>query len=234
MILPGADIGRHAVRQALRHRQALPHSRRHGHRLRPGRGPQALPRQSQGHHPGDAGDARSGREQPKADGRSRLPLAHAPAGLPGSGHRRVRPALGAIACHQGLHRHGGAPGAPSGHPLHGQFRAGAARPDRGLRDQFATGQFRDPLLRLASDPEPDSLPTADRDWLLDMAFRSNHRPCSSRSRTTGACTTCWPASRARTATRSATCPAPTSPISSPGTSWPGPARACAARQPFPN
>jgi alpha-amylase/alpha-mannosidase (GH57 family) len=42
-------------------------------------------------------------------------------------------------------------------------------------NQFATGQWRDPLLRIASDPEPDSLPTADRDWLLDMAFRC-HAP----------------------------------------------------------
>jgi alpha-amylase/alpha-mannosidase (GH57 family) len=42
-------------------------------------------------------------------------------------------------------------------------------------DQFATGQWRDPVLRIASSPEPHNLPTADRDWLLDMAFRC-HAP----------------------------------------------------------
>ena len=41
--------------------------------------------------------------------------------------------------------------------------------------QFETGQWRDPLLRIASCPEPDRLSTADRDWLLDMAFRC-HAP----------------------------------------------------------
>ena len=38
-------------------------------------------------------------------------------------------------------------------------------------NQFATGQWRDPLLRIASDPDPNNLPSADREWLLDMAFR---------------------------------------------------------------
>ena len=42
-------------------------------------------------------------------------------------------------------------------------------------NQFATGQWRDPLLRIASDPDPNNLPSADRDWLLDMAFRC-HAP----------------------------------------------------------
>ena len=41
--------------------------------------------------------------------------------------------------------------------------------------QFATGQWRDPLLRIASWPDPDTLKTEDRDWLLDMAFRC-HAP----------------------------------------------------------
>ncbi|MGA9394610.1 MAG: glycoside hydrolase family 57 protein [Azonexus sp.] len=42
-------------------------------------------------------------------------------------------------------------------------------------DQFASSQWRDPLLRIVSAPEPHSLPQADRDWLLDMAFRC-HAP----------------------------------------------------------
>ena len=29
-------------------------------------------------------------------------------------------------------------------------------------DQLATGQWRDPLLRIAAHPDPDALPTADR------------------------------------------------------------------------
>jgi len=42
-------------------------------------------------------------------------------------------------------------------------------------DQFATGQWRDPLLRIASRPDLEHLPIAERDWLLDMAFRC-HAP----------------------------------------------------------
>ncbi len=42
-------------------------------------------------------------------------------------------------------------------------------------EQFATGQWRDPLLRIADRPEHDNLPAADRTWLLDMAFRC-HAP----------------------------------------------------------
>ncbi len=41
--------------------------------------------------------------------------------------------------------------------------------------QFTSGQWRDPLLRIVSTPEPHNLPAADRDWLLDMAFRC-HAP----------------------------------------------------------
>jgi alpha-amylase/alpha-mannosidase (GH57 family) len=41
--------------------------------------------------------------------------------------------------------------------------------------QFTTGQWRDPLLRIASTPEPAQLSSAERDWLLDMAFRC-HAP----------------------------------------------------------
>lgn len=42
-------------------------------------------------------------------------------------------------------------------------------------EQFETGKWRDPLLRIASWPEPDRLPPEDRNWLLDMAFRC-HAP----------------------------------------------------------
>lgn len=42
-------------------------------------------------------------------------------------------------------------------------------------DQFASDQWRDPLLRLASCPQPEQLSADDRDWLLDMAFRC-HAP----------------------------------------------------------
>ncbi len=42
-------------------------------------------------------------------------------------------------------------------------------------DQFSTGQWRDPLLRIASHPESEALSAVDRDWLLDMAFRC-HAP----------------------------------------------------------
>ena len=38
-------------------------------------------------------------------------------------------------------------------------------------DQFATGQWRDPLLRITAHEEPERLTEADRRWLLDMAFR---------------------------------------------------------------
>lgn len=42
-------------------------------------------------------------------------------------------------------------------------------------DQFASGQWRDPLLRIASHAESEPLSAVDRDWLLDMAFRC-HAP----------------------------------------------------------
>ncbi|NTV09489.1 MAG: glycoside hydrolase [Zoogloea sp.] len=37
--------------------------------------------------------------------------------------------------------------------------------------QFETGKWRDPLLALASRPDLDRLDRAERDWLLDIAFR---------------------------------------------------------------
>ena len=42
-------------------------------------------------------------------------------------------------------------------------------------DQLTSGQWRDPLLRIAAHPEPDALDDEDRAWLLDMAFRC-HAP----------------------------------------------------------
>jgi alpha-amylase/alpha-mannosidase (GH57 family) len=42
-------------------------------------------------------------------------------------------------------------------------------------DQLATGQWRDPLLRIVAHAEPERLSREDRDWLLDMAFRC-HAP----------------------------------------------------------
>ncbi len=42
-------------------------------------------------------------------------------------------------------------------------------------EQFATGQWRDPLLRIAAQPDPLHLSVRNRDWLLDMAFRC-HAP----------------------------------------------------------
>ena len=42
-------------------------------------------------------------------------------------------------------------------------------------NQLATGQWRDPLLRIAAHAEPDTLDDEDRAWLLDMAFRC-HAP----------------------------------------------------------
>jgi alpha-amylase/alpha-mannosidase (GH57 family) len=42
-------------------------------------------------------------------------------------------------------------------------------------DQLATRQWRDPLLRILAWPNPDHLAQADRNWLLDMAFRC-HAP----------------------------------------------------------
>lgn len=42
-------------------------------------------------------------------------------------------------------------------------------------DQLATGHWRDPLLRIVAHPDPETLPAADRTWLLDMAFRC-HAP----------------------------------------------------------
>ena len=41
--------------------------------------------------------------------------------------------------------------------------------------QFASGQWRDPLLRIAACPDAGTLAAADRAWLLDMAFRC-HAP----------------------------------------------------------
>jgi alpha-amylase/alpha-mannosidase (GH57 family) len=41
--------------------------------------------------------------------------------------------------------------------------------------QFADRQWRDPLLRITAAPDGDSLSAADRDWLLDIAFRC-HAP----------------------------------------------------------
>jgi len=42
-------------------------------------------------------------------------------------------------------------------------------------DQLATGQWRDPLLRIVAHAEPERLSREDRAWLLDMAFRC-HAP----------------------------------------------------------
>ena len=42
-------------------------------------------------------------------------------------------------------------------------------------DQLATRQWRDPLLRILAWPNPDHLEQADRNWILDMAFRC-HAP----------------------------------------------------------
>ena len=41
-------------------------------------------------------------------------------------------------------------------------------------DQFASGIYRDPLLRLLASPDPDSLQVEDRQWVLDTCFRCNH------------------------------------------------------------
>ncbi len=41
--------------------------------------------------------------------------------------------------------------------------------------QFASGQWRDPLLRIAAAPEGETPTAADREWLLDIAFRC-HAP----------------------------------------------------------
>jgi alpha-amylase/alpha-mannosidase (GH57 family) len=41
--------------------------------------------------------------------------------------------------------------------------------------QFASAQWRDPLLRIAAAPDGETLSPADRDWLLDIAFRC-HAP----------------------------------------------------------
>ncbi|MBL8419088.1 MAG: glycoside hydrolase, partial [Dechloromonas sp.] len=42
-------------------------------------------------------------------------------------------------------------------------------------EQFATSQWRDPLLRIVAHPDSNALEAADRAWLLDMAFRC-HAP----------------------------------------------------------
>ena len=42
-------------------------------------------------------------------------------------------------------------------------------------DQLGGGQWRDPLLRIVAHPDPDLLTAAEKDWLLDMAFRC-HAP----------------------------------------------------------
>jgi alpha-amylase/alpha-mannosidase (GH57 family) len=41
-------------------------------------------------------------------------------------------------------------------------------------DQFASGRFRDPLLRLLATPDLGAIDSADRHLLLDTCFRSNH------------------------------------------------------------
>ncbi len=41
-------------------------------------------------------------------------------------------------------------------------------------DQYASGQFRDPLLRLLAQPKMDALSAEERRFLLDSCFRSNH------------------------------------------------------------
>lgn len=41
-------------------------------------------------------------------------------------------------------------------------------------DQFATGHFRDPLLRLLAAPDLDGLSGSERDFLLNACFLSNH------------------------------------------------------------
>jgi alpha-amylase/alpha-mannosidase (GH57 family) len=41
-------------------------------------------------------------------------------------------------------------------------------------EQFASGRFRDPLLRLLAEPDLDHIAAADRELLLEACFRSNH------------------------------------------------------------
>jgi alpha-amylase/alpha-mannosidase (GH57 family) len=43
------------------------------------------------------------------------------------------------------------------------------------REQFATRQWRDPLLQITAQPDPDTLDAGERTWLLDMAFRCHAR-----------------------------------------------------------
>ena len=43
------------------------------------------------------------------------------------------------------------------------------------REPFATRQWRDPLLQITAQPDPDTLDAGERTWLLDMAFRCHAR-----------------------------------------------------------
>ena len=63
----------------------------------------------------------------------RAAVAHAPAAVPRRAHRPVRAAVDLPARHQGLHRHGRAPGGQPGGARGGQLHAGAARAARGDR-----------------------------------------------------------------------------------------------------
>src|SRR4051812_44261254 len=40
--------------------------------------------------------------------------------------------------------------------------------------QFDSGRFRDPLLRLLGEPDPERIGMAERQLLLDVCFRNNH------------------------------------------------------------
>ena len=136
---PRSDVGRHAVLQrcVVDKRCKIPpglvagvnaaDDRRRFH-VSPRASPSS-PRKCSARAPAKSGLSR---------GRTRLPLAHASAGLPPSGNRPVHPALGLAPRHQGLRRHGGHLERHPGHPLHGQFRPVLLDQIEDYGDQFAT------------------------------------------------------------------------------------------------
>ena len=54
-------------------------------------------------------------------------------------------------------------------------------------DQFATGNFRDPLLRLLAQPDLQQLDQAARELILTSCFKANHQKLISPTRHTRGC-----------------------------------------------
>jgi hypothetical protein len=187
VILPKVRIGRNAVikRAILDKRCRIPDGMRSASIARRMRAASTSPRRaSRWSRPKCSGSRCMGSGSRNPSGRpgmseaaqagAGLSLAHAPAGLPRPRHGRIPPAVDLPARPEGLHRHGGAPGAASAGARRGELRAGAARPDRGLRAAVRRRRLPRPAAAPAGARVPRPSGEDERALLLATCLPGNH------------------------------------------------------------